>query len=108
MQPITFSETDRQAIAYERYHPPDPRVPRPMEIRWLKQHAFHHERIATLAGCSRSTVQRTLTGALARALARHPPVPPPDGPSPPRRPPRLSGRGFPKAPAAQRYGGPPP
>ncbi len=60
MRQITFSEADVQAIAHERYHHPDPRVQRHMEILWLKHHDFSHERIATLAGCSRSTVQRTL------------------------------------------------
>ena len=60
MRQITFSEADVQAIAHERYHYPDPRVQRHMEILWLKHHDFSHERIATLADCSRSTVQRTL------------------------------------------------
>lgn len=60
MREITFSEADVQAIACERYHHPDPQVQRSMEILWLKHHGFTHERIATLAGCSRSTVQRTL------------------------------------------------
>src|SRR6266567_4648301 len=60
MREITFSETDVQAIAHERYHHPDPAVQRHMEVLWLKQHGFPHERIALLAGCSRSTVQRTL------------------------------------------------
>jgi hypothetical protein len=36
MQEITFSEADVQAIAQERYHHPDPRVQRHMEILWLK------------------------------------------------------------------------
>jgi transposase len=60
MRQITFSEADVQAIACERYHHPDPRVQRHMEILWLKHHGFCHERIATLVGCSRSTVGRTL------------------------------------------------
>jgi hypothetical protein len=61
MRNVTFSEADVQGIAHERYHHPDPHVQRQMEILWLKHHEFTHERIATLAGCSRSTVQRTLT-----------------------------------------------
>jgi transposase len=60
MREITFSETDVQAIAHERYHHPDPGVQRHLEVLWLKQHGFPHKRIALLAGCSRSTVQRTL------------------------------------------------
>src|SRR5260370_32890892 len=60
MREITFSEADVQAIAHERYHHPDPRVQRHLEILWLKHHGFTHERLATLAGCSRSTAQLTL------------------------------------------------
>jgi transposase len=59
MREITFSEADVQAIAHDRYHHPDPGVQRHLEVLWLKHHDFAHQRIATLAGCSRSTVQRT-------------------------------------------------
>jgi len=77
MRAITFSEADQQAVAHDRYHHPDPRVQRHLEILWLKHHGETHDRIATLAGCSRSTVQRTLTtyaqGGLeaVRSLAAH-------------------------------------
>ncbi len=60
MRHFMFSEADVQGIAHERYHHPDPRVQRHCEVLWLKHHDFTDERIATLAGCSRSTVQRTL------------------------------------------------
>jgi transposase len=60
MREITFSEADVQVVAHERYHHPDPRVQRHMEILWLVRHGLRHELVATLAGCSRSTVQRTL------------------------------------------------
>jgi transposase len=64
MREITFSEAEVQAIGYERYHHPNPRVQRHMEILCLKHHAdaysLSHDDIANLAGCSRSTVQRTL------------------------------------------------
>jgi len=68
MRRITFSEADVQAIAHDRYHYPDPRVQRHLEILWLKHHGFTHERVATLAGCSRSTVQRTLSAYVAGGL----------------------------------------
>jgi transposase len=68
MPEITFPEADVQAIAHERYHHPDPRVQRHMEILWLKRHRFSHEEIATLAACSRSTVQRALRGYLRGGL----------------------------------------
>ena len=65
MQHFTFSEADLQAIAQERYNHPNPAVQRRMEILWLKHHAkdqeFGHDDIASLASCSRSTVQRTLS-----------------------------------------------
>jgi transposase len=68
MREITFSEADVQAIAHERYHHPDPRVQRHMEILWLKHHRFCHDTIATLAACSPSTVQRTLSEYLQGGL----------------------------------------
>jgi transposase len=70
MREITFSEADVQAIAYERYHHPHPRVQRYMEILWLKHHGFSHQRIVTLAACSRSTVQRCLTTFVEGGLER--------------------------------------
>src|SRR6476661_7746529 len=60
MRHLTFSQADVQALAHDRYHHPDPRVQRYMEILWLKHHGLCHARIATLADCSRSTVQRAL------------------------------------------------
>lgn len=68
MPEITFSGADVQAVAHERYHHPDPRVQRHMEVLWLKHHGCTHQRIATLAGCSRSTVQRTLAEYLEGGL----------------------------------------
>ena len=70
MREITFSAVDVQAIAHDRYHHPDPRVQRHMEILWLKHHGFTHDDMATLAGCSRSTVQRCLTAYLQGGLQR--------------------------------------
>jgi transposase len=65
MRQVRFSEAEVQAIAHERYHHPDPRVQRQMEVLWLKRQAdtydLSHDDIAALAGCSRSTVQRTLS-----------------------------------------------
>jgi hypothetical protein len=44
MRQITFSEADVQAIAHERYHHPDPRVQRHMEILWLKHNTVERGR----------------------------------------------------------------
>jgi transposase len=70
MREITFTEAEVQAIGHERYHHPDPCVQRHFEVLWLKHHDFTHERIATLAGCSRRTVQRTLSVYVEGGLER--------------------------------------
>src|SRR5512135_2046910 len=60
MRLITITADDRQALAHDRYHHPDPRVQRKMEVLWLKSHGLSHDRIAAYAGVSRGTVQRYL------------------------------------------------
>jgi transposase len=60
MRCITFSAEELKAIAHDRYHHPDPRVQRKMEVLWLKHKGLTHEEIADLAGVSRSSVQRYL------------------------------------------------
>src|SRR6516165_7928851 len=77
MRPITFAEADLAAVAQERYHHPDPRVQRKMTVLWLKHHGETHERIAVLAGVSRSSVRRFLRrlGMAPRKVAAIP-VPP--------------------------------
>jgi transposase len=60
MRRFEFTEEDRQTIAGERYHHPDPSVQRRFEILWLKSQGERHERIAQLAGVGRRTVQRVL------------------------------------------------
>jgi transposase len=70
MRPFTFTAEDRQALAHDRYHYPDPRVQRKMEVLWLKSHDLPHDQIATLAGVSRRTVQRDLDEDLEGGLPR--------------------------------------
>ena len=60
MRRFTFTEEVQQELAKQRYHHPDPRVQKRMEIVWLKSKGEIHERIAELAGVSRRTVQRVL------------------------------------------------
>jgi transposase len=60
MRTITFTADDRQALAHDRYHHPDPRVQRKMEVLWLKSHGLGHDQIAAYADVSRRTVQRYL------------------------------------------------
>ncbi len=70
MRTIIFTEEDRQALAHDRYHHPDPRVQRKMEVLWLKSHGLPHHRIAAYADVSRSTVQRDLDEYLEGGLPR--------------------------------------
>jgi transposase len=60
MRSIIFTADDRRALARDRYHHPDPRVQRKMEVPWLKSHGLNHDRIAAYADVSRRTVQRHL------------------------------------------------
>src|SRR3954451_4846157 len=68
MRSITFTEADLRAIAEERYLHPDPHVQRKLAVLWLKHHGETHQRIAQLAGVSRSSVQRYLSEFLAGGL----------------------------------------
>jgi transposase len=68
MRSITFSPEDLRAIAQQRYDHPDPHVQRKMEVLWLKHHGETHQRIAALAGVSRSSVQRYLSEFLQGGL----------------------------------------
>jgi transposase len=60
MRIITFTADNRKALAHDRYHHPDPRVQRKMEVLWLKSHGLNHDQIAAYADVSRRTVQRYL------------------------------------------------
>ena len=70
MRPIIFTAEDRRALAHDRYHHPDPRVQRKMEVLWLNSHGLGHDDIAALADVSRRTVQRYLDQYLEAGLAR--------------------------------------
>jgi transposase len=60
MRIITFTPDDRRALAHDRYHLPDPRVQRKMEVLRLKSHGLNHDDIAAYADVSLRTVQRYL------------------------------------------------
>jgi transposase len=70
MRPICFTAEDREALAYDRSHYPDPRVQRKIEVLWLKSHGLGHDEIATYADVSRRTVQRYLDEYREGGLAR--------------------------------------
>jgi Homeodomain-like domain len=65
MRLITFTADDRRALAQDRYHHPDPRIPRKIEVLWLKSHGLPHDRITAYADVSRRSVQRHLDQYLA-------------------------------------------
>jgi transposase len=70
MRTIAFTPEDRRDLAHDRYHHPDPRVQRKMEVLWLKSHGLSHDAIATYADVSRRTVQRYLDQYLEGGLPR--------------------------------------
>src|SRR3954470_10610291 len=70
MRTITFTAEDLRDLAHDRYHHPDPRVQRKMEVLWLKSHGLSHDDIAASADVSRRTVQRYLDESLEGGLPR--------------------------------------
>ncbi len=55
---IEFTEEEIQALHYQRYHHPHPRVQRKMEALWLKSQKVPHNQIAKLTGVSINVVTR--------------------------------------------------
>jgi transposase len=53
---IEFPPEAIEALHYERYHHPHPRVQRKMEALWLKSQKLPHKEIARLTGISINTV----------------------------------------------------
>jgi transposase len=53
---IEFTEKEKQALHYERYHHPHPKVQRKMEVLWLKSQGENHKKIAQLTGMTINTV----------------------------------------------------
>jgi transposase len=70
MRDIIFTADDRRALAHYRYHHPEPRVQRKLEVIWLKSHGLTHDRIAAYADVSRRGVQRYLDEYLDGGLQR--------------------------------------
>jgi transposase len=70
MRLISFTAEDRRALVHDRFHHPDPRVQRKMEVLWLKSHGLNHDEIAVYADVSLRTVQRYLDEYLEGGLPR--------------------------------------
>ena len=57
---LEFSEADKQALHYERYHHPHPRVQQRMEALWFKSQGLPHHQIAPLCAISANTLRSYL------------------------------------------------
>lgn len=53
---VEFTEADKKALHYERFHHPHPRVQLKMEVVWLKSQGESHQRIGQLTGVHVNTV----------------------------------------------------
>ena len=53
---IAFTEDEKQALHYERFHHPHPRVQQKMEALWLKSQALPHKTICQLTCISKPTL----------------------------------------------------
>ena len=56
MLQISFSEADKAALHYGRYHHPHPCVQRKMETLWLKSQGFRHKDICRVVGITGTTL----------------------------------------------------
>ncbi|NQE06499.1 hypothetical protein C5S32_11575 [ANME-1 cluster archaeon GoMg1] len=65
---IEFTEEGKQALDYERYNYPDPRVQRKMEALWLKSQELSHEDICRLTGISPNTLRSYLRAYQRRGI----------------------------------------
>ena len=75
---IDFTPEEIEALHYERYHHPHPKVQRKMEALWLKSQGLPHKQITRLTGISPNTFRAYLrqyqTGGLSalKQLNYHP------------------------------------
>jgi len=60
MTRLNFTEVEKQAFHYHRFHHPHPFVQRKMETLWLKSQGLPHHEIARLAGVTENTVRAYL------------------------------------------------
>ena len=68
---IDFTEEDIEALDYERYHHPHPRVQRKMEALWLKYQGLPHNQITRLAGISPNTLHGLTCATTKLAALTH-------------------------------------
>jgi len=72
---INFTDEEIATLNFERYHYPDPRVQKKIEVLWLKSQGLSHETIAQLSGVCSRQVQRYLNeyveGGIERLKQNH-------------------------------------
>jgi transposase len=57
---LEFTDEERTALHYERFHHPHPRVQQRMEALWLKSRGLPHSQIAELVQISEDTLRSCL------------------------------------------------
>jgi len=57
MLSLSFTEQEIEALRFERFHHPHPRVQQRMEALWLKSQELAHKEIARLTGISENTLR---------------------------------------------------
>ncbi len=67
---IEFTKEEKQALHYERYHHPHPKVQRKMEVLWLKSQGESHKKIAKLTGMTINTVTNHIKEYQAGGIER--------------------------------------
>ena len=67
---LNFTEEEKQALNYERYHHPHPRVQRKMEALWLKSQGESHQRIAQLTGLTPNMITAYLKDYQAEGIEK--------------------------------------
>jgi transposase len=70
MTQVEFTEEDKQALNYERYHHPHPRVQRKMEALWLKSQGESHKRIGQLTGVTANMISQYIKEYAAGGIQR--------------------------------------
>jgi transposase len=67
---IEFTEEEKKALNYERFHHPHPKVQRKMEALWLKSQGESHNKIAKLTGVTVNMITRYIKEYQAGGIER--------------------------------------
>jgi transposase len=67
---VTFNESDIQALRYERFHHPHPRVQQKAEALLMKSHGLKHKDICKFIGISNNTLREYLREYQEGGIAR--------------------------------------